>query len=174
MILARYEALQAVAGPYDQKPVIIMPTNAAMHRFLLANEMSGNPQNWSRSDVAQFRNASGPLVISWRTAKNRWPKYFVNCTLLGVTHDMTNPLNSMGLQLWNGKGPGLQGSLLSKQAAVGRRLQQQPVDSASTAPSYGVLGQGYNTAVGNPDIMSGGGESDGLYFRFNNWKSHPS
>jgi len=95
-------------------------------------------------------------VVPWRMAKNRWPRYFTGCTLLGVTHDMLNPLEKMGLELWNGKGPGLSGSLLAtKTETSGRKLLK-------TQQNYGVVGQGYNTLTGFPNSYSGGGVDPGF------------
>lgn len=100
-------------------------------------------------------------MVPWHTAHVRWPHYFTNCTLLGITHDFERPLHGMGLDLWNGRGPGLSGILRSRpvlsNAGNGRRKLL-----AKTQANYGVAGQGYNTLTGFPNSFSGGGVDPGF------------
>lgn len=93
---------------------------------------------WEPNTTRAFRGVVANLTIPWRTAKKRWPRYFVRaeCVLLGLTQNVSDPLNGMKLDLWNGKGPGLSGSkrAYSEKSTAGRKLLQ------GSTP-YGVTGQ---------------------------------
>jgi len=137
-LLAFYNKVQSQAGPNDNKPVLILPSNAAFNSFLKENNLPNDAKRWNSTATAKFKLATAMLVVPWRTAKNHWPKYFVNCTLLGLTQDMSNPLTGMNLQLWNGKGPGLTAALRVQHQvpSKGRRLAK-----SATTTNYGVVGQ---------------------------------
>jgi len=152
----RYELIQKEA-PLDRPPALILPTNAAMNQWLVQKNASLLPERWNSTTDGPFKRAATQLIVPFSAAERQWPKYFVNCTLLGLTQDMASPLDGMQLDLWNGKGPGLEGSRLipGHGSASGRRLSQ-------STSLYGALGQGYNTLNGFPMDYSNNGVDAGF------------
>jgi hypothetical protein len=142
----------------DPSAVIIFPTNAAFMKWLGKNNIHSDPSRWTRGEIKLFRKASMAMVVPWRVARRRWPKYFTGCTLLGLTHDLNFPLQKMGLDLWGGKGPGLTGSLLPQKtftnATQGRRLQGA-ANPGFFYQDYSIAGTGYNTLTGFPLQFTG-------------------
>jgi len=152
----RYDLIQK-ASPLDRPPALILPTNAAMNQWLVQNNIPLLAEKWNGTAEGPFKRAATLSIVPWAVAKRRWPKYFVNCTLLGINHNMSSPLDGMQLDLWNGKGPGLEGSRRQNRAATGhgRRLSQ-------STSLYGALGQGYNTLNGFPFDYSNNGVDAGF------------
>jgi len=67
----------------------------------------------------------------------------------------------MGLDLWNGKGPGLRTSLLPN-ATNGPRSHRRLAQATNSL--YGTLGQGYNTLAGFPLDYANGGVDAGFTY----------
>lgn len=151
--------MQALA-PLGNPPVIILPTNAAVNKWILATNAPLLASKWNGTTEGPFKRAVSKMMMPFAVANRRWPKYFTGCTALGLTHDMLSPLDGMGLDLWGGKGPGLKGSRLpvrpSNTSANGRRLAQ------TTPSGYGALGQGYSTLAGFPFDYTNGGVDAGF------------
>lgn len=142
----------------DPPAVLVLPTNAAFHKWIGKNGLRLHPSKWGPREVALLHNASIGLIVPWRTANRRWPKYFTGCNLLGLTHDIKSPLDAMGLDLWNGKGPGLSGSLLhrvKRPAPYGRHLSQAFSNPSYYFKNYSIAGFGYNTLTGFPLDFTG-------------------
>lgn len=138
-----------------------MPTNAAMNRWLQQHRIEPNAKRWDNRTVGHFKYVLKHMMVPWHTAHKRWPLYFSGCTLLGVTHNVTHPLEGMKLDLWGGKGPGLKGSLRSLPVKASRALRG--LKSSKVQPqNYGIAGQGYNTLTGFPNSFSGGGVDPGF------------
>lgn len=108
-----------------------MPTNAAFDAFLVANKLPRDSANLTDAQMQTLKAALATFIVPWKNAHDRWPKYFTGCTLLGVTHNVSSPLNSMGLDLWSGRGPGLAANKKRK-LAVHPKHQHSKKASLST------------------------------------------
>lgn len=154
---AHYESVAPIRKG-EPSAVIIFPTNAAFMKWLGKHDIHSDPSRWTRQEIKRFRKASMAMVIPWRIARRRWPKYFTGCTLLGLTHDLNFPLEKMGLDLWGGRGPGLTGSLLphktTSNPVAGRRLSNTP-NPGFFYQDYSIAGTGYNTLTGFPLQFTG-------------------